>query len=322
MYVQANKMKTLIITSHPNLDESIANKTILTQIKKRVEGIEIRYLDQLYPDFKIDVEAEQKALIEADIIVFQHPFYWYSTPALLKHYLDQVFVWGFAYGSNGDKLKGKQFIQSITVGGARESYTPNGYNHFSIEEFVKPMEQTAYLAQLNYHQPIYSFRSFYAENIWNSKSEVIENSLIQANKLIDFIETKQKGNTQNVKTFVNKWFKHFDVLDENGFFTQYLAADVKMNFPLDDEFIGHKGFNDWYNSTKSQFIGTTEHHIENLIINEIEPNVFDLNMKLNLKANSKEQGRIELSVNENWHLVWDEFSNRPIIQEYLVSEIN
>ena len=105
-----NNIKTVIIFAHPNLESgSIANKIIINQIKDKTD-IKIRNLYQLYPDFKIDVVAEQKALTEADIIVFQYPFHWYSLPGLLKEWLDKVFLYGFAYGSGGNKLNGKEFL--------------------------------------------------------------------------------------------------------------------------------------------------------------------------------------------------------------------
>ena len=67
--------KTLIILAHPDLDSgSIANKTILDKIEGKT-NIEIRKISQLYPDFNIDIETEQKALLEADNIIFQFPFF-------------------------------------------------------------------------------------------------------------------------------------------------------------------------------------------------------------------------------------------------------
>ena len=69
-------MKTLIISGHPDLSTSVANQTILEELEKALPDAEIRKLDQLYPDAVIDVEAEQKALLEADLIVWQFPFWW------------------------------------------------------------------------------------------------------------------------------------------------------------------------------------------------------------------------------------------------------
>lgn len=70
--------KVLVISGHPNLDQSNANSAILQSLTKRIDDIEVRRLDTLYSNNPIDVEAEQKALLEAEVIVLQFPFYWYS----------------------------------------------------------------------------------------------------------------------------------------------------------------------------------------------------------------------------------------------------
>ena len=55
----------LIISGHTNLAASVANKTILETLNERLPEAEIVKLDELYPDFKIDVEAEQQKLLRA-----------------------------------------------------------------------------------------------------------------------------------------------------------------------------------------------------------------------------------------------------------------
>ncbi|MEN9917968.1 MAG: hypothetical protein RL662_404 [Bacteroidota bacterium] len=143
-------MKTVVIFSHPNLDASVANKTIIDILKQSGSDIEVRYLDALYPNYNIDVEAEQNALLTADVVVFQHPLYWYSTPPIFKLWIDKVLTYGFAYGETGDKLKGKKLIHSFTTGGPAEAYAPSGYNNFTLEQLVLPIRQTANLVQLDY----------------------------------------------------------------------------------------------------------------------------------------------------------------------------
>ncbi len=76
--------QVLVISGHPNLDASNTNKVILNQLSDHFADIEVRQLDRLYPNYQIDVEAEQAALVKADVVVLQFPFYWYSIPALLK----------------------------------------------------------------------------------------------------------------------------------------------------------------------------------------------------------------------------------------------
>lgn len=91
-------------------------------MQKQLADVEVRRLDELYPDYQIDVSAEQDALSRADVIVWQFPFYWYSTPALFKKWIDDVHTHGFAYGSTGNKLHGKKLIVSFTTGVGRRLF--------------------------------------------------------------------------------------------------------------------------------------------------------------------------------------------------------
>lgn len=102
----------MIISGHTNLAASVANKTILETLNERLPEAEIVKLDELYPDFKIDVEAEQQKLLRADIIVLQFPLFWYSAPSILERWMEETFRHGFSHGSTGDKLKGKKLILS------------------------------------------------------------------------------------------------------------------------------------------------------------------------------------------------------------------
>ncbi len=320
-----NDIKTLIILSHPNLESSIANKTIIEHLKKTIPNskIEVRHLESLYPDYKIDVKAEQAALLNADFIIFQHPFYWYSTPAILKKYLDDVMIWGFAFGVSGDKLKGKQFLQSITLGGSKESYTPLGYNRFRVEDFLKPMEQTVYHTQMVYNLPLYSYRNAYEPEILNSMSEVKENAIAHAEKIIAKIQDFTKGNKEKVEAFIHKWFNHFDMLDESGYFIQYLHKDVEFTFPGYGNMIGHHEFNTWYHSIKEKLEAPTKHEVKNLIIEDTERNQFDIRFQVQFQAKEKEsQNEINVVESENWKLIWDDNSDRPIIEKYVVNVLN
>lgn len=165
-------MQTLVILAHPNLTSSVANKLIINHLQDSEQNVTIRHLDALYNDYNVDVEAEQQALLAADTIIFQFPFYWYSAPASLKNWIDKVLSFNFAYGPQGDKLKGKNLLISTTVGGPEESYQPLGYNHFKVIDLLLPFEQTAYLTGMNYLEPIYTHRCVYIPGVYNVKEEV------------------------------------------------------------------------------------------------------------------------------------------------------
>jgi len=145
----------LIILGHPSFENSFANKTIIEELKKSHLDLEIRNIHKLYPDYNIDINAEQEALLRYKTIVFQYPFYWYNMPAILKQWFDTVLTYKFAYGTNGDKLKNKNFVPSFTVGAPEKEYRALREHHFHVQEFCKNLEQTAYYAQMNYIDPIY-----------------------------------------------------------------------------------------------------------------------------------------------------------------------
>jgi glutathione-regulated potassium-efflux system ancillary protein KefG len=120
---------------------------------KGLEGITFRNLYELYPDFHIDVKREQQQLLENDILVWHHPFYWYSAPAMLKEWIDLVLEHGFAYGRDGNALKGKKVLSVITAGGRQEAYAEDGFNQFTIRQFLVPFQRTVTLCKMEYLPP-------------------------------------------------------------------------------------------------------------------------------------------------------------------------
>ncbi|SFD78000.1 glutathione-regulated potassium-efflux system ancillary protein KefG [Paenibacillus catalpae] len=135
-------MKILVITAHPELNRSRANKTFLHSLSQYGEDIRIHDLYQLYPNWTIDAEKEQKLLLQHDRIVLQFPFYWYSSPPLLKKWLDEVMTPGWAYGPGGNHLIGKEFLVATTTGGTENAYRSGGDDQFTISEFLRPFERT------------------------------------------------------------------------------------------------------------------------------------------------------------------------------------
>ncbi|MAN29406.1 MULTISPECIES: NAD(P)H-dependent oxidoreductase [Mesonia] len=172
----------LIILGHPNYKNSFANKTVIEELKKSDLDLEIRDLQKLYPDYNIHIQAEQEALLRHQTIVFQYPFYWYNMPAILKHWFDEVFAYQFAYGSEGDKLKGKNFVPSFTVGSSESSYSVLGSQHFRVYEFCKNLEQTALFAHMNYVDPIYFHGTSLAAGY--TETDIKNNAKQHATKLI------------------------------------------------------------------------------------------------------------------------------------------
>lgn len=152
----------LIVSGHPNLSESVGNAAILNEVARALPDVEIRRLDRLYPDFNIDVFAEQEALLKADVIVWQFPFSWYSLPGLMKLWLDQVFVHGFAHGSKA-KLGGKKLLLSFTTGAPSALYAADGFFGHAVEDYLVQFATTAALCNLEWQAPIYTCGISYAE---------------------------------------------------------------------------------------------------------------------------------------------------------------
>jgi glutathione-regulated potassium-efflux system ancillary protein KefG len=142
----------LLTLAHPALERSRANRA-LAKAAKGLEGVTFHDLYETYPDFAIDIEAEQEKLLAHDVIAVQFPLYWYATPALLKEWFDLVWLHGFAYGLDGNALAGKRLFAACTTGGAAKAYHAHGYNRFSMDEYLRPLEQTAYLCGMVWETP-------------------------------------------------------------------------------------------------------------------------------------------------------------------------
>jgi glutathione-regulated potassium-efflux system ancillary protein KefG len=144
--------RVLVQFAHPALEKSRVNRLLAARARD-VAGITFRDLYEEYPDFDVDVRREQALLLEHDTIVLQHPLYWYSTPALLKQWLDLVLEHGWAYGRSGVALRGKRLMQAITAGGGEAAYREDGHNAHTVRQFLAPMEQTAALCGMEYLPP-------------------------------------------------------------------------------------------------------------------------------------------------------------------------
>lgn len=180
----------LIISGHPDLNQSYANSTILKEIEKLAPNFKINDLSGNYPDFKIDVEAEQAKLMEADIIVWQFPMQWFSAPAIFKKWQDDVLVHGFAYGSTGKYLKDKKLILSVTIGGEVHEYAKNDRFRHTVEEFLVPLIETIPYCNMDFAGLIYSAGIMYIDGV-SSHDELLQlesKAVSHAHTLIDLIK--------------------------------------------------------------------------------------------------------------------------------------
>ncbi|MEJ2547688.1 MAG: NAD(P)H-dependent oxidoreductase [Gemmatimonadota bacterium] len=148
----ASRNRVLVLFAHPAQEKSRVNRILVEGIRD-LPGVTLHDLYEEYPELDIDVSREQALLLGHDVIVLQHPFFWYSTPAILKEWQDLVLEHGWAYGSSGTALRGKRMLNAITTGGREVAYARDGHNRFTMRELLVPLEQTARLCGMRYLAP-------------------------------------------------------------------------------------------------------------------------------------------------------------------------
>lgn len=198
--------KILILFAHPALQKSRVNRQLIEDVHQ-LEGITFHDLYQSYPEFDIDVNREKNLLNEHDVIILHHPFFWYSTPAILKEWQDLVLEHGWAYGSKGNALKDKICFNVVTTGGRKEAYSESGYNNYTIRQLLAPIEQTVNLCKMIFLPPyvIHGTHSITREAIEQHREELhhilqelqqnrLEIELIrQKDYLNDYFQINQKA---------------------------------------------------------------------------------------------------------------------------------
>ena len=149
--------RILVLLAHPQLENSRISRALADAARAASSGqdaIAVRDLYARYPDYLIDVAAEQAALAGVDLLVWLHPVHWYGMPPLMKLWLDEVFAFGWAYGPGGDALRGTDLWLATSTGGPESSYRGDGYNRYFFDAFLPPYEQTANLVGLRFLPPL------------------------------------------------------------------------------------------------------------------------------------------------------------------------
>lgn len=144
--------RVLVLLAHPVLERSRVNRH-LADAARALPGVTVHDLYEAYPTLRIDVRREQRLLTEHDAVVFQHPFYWYSTPAILKEWQDLVLEHNWAYGSKGHQLDGKLTLNAVSTGAPKEAYRADGLNRFTVRALLAPYDATAKLCRMRYLAP-------------------------------------------------------------------------------------------------------------------------------------------------------------------------
>jgi glutathione-regulated potassium-efflux system ancillary protein KefF len=149
---EASRRPVYVLAAHPNLLESRVNRR-LQAAARELGGVDVNDLFANSPDYDFDIPGEQARAEAADLIVLLHPIQWYSMPALMKLWFDDVLTYGWAYGG-GTALRGKDLWLVATTGGPEESYHPQSYNRYFFDAFLPPYEQTAALCGMRFLPPM------------------------------------------------------------------------------------------------------------------------------------------------------------------------
>lgn len=153
--------KLIVYYAHPGHPYSQSNQP-MAEVAATLDGISFVDLYRDYPRFDINADVEQQRLLDHDVILFQFPMFWYSTPSIIKEWQDLVLEHGFAYGSGGDKLSGKTMMLALTAAGPDDAYSSGGYQHYPIRDFLRPLEQTARLCSMRFAPPYVLYGSLTA----------------------------------------------------------------------------------------------------------------------------------------------------------------
>lgn len=152
-------MNTTVLLFHPNLAASRINARLAQAARSAGTAenpMEVRDMYALYPDFKVDVTAEQAVCEATDRIVLQFPMYWYSSPALLKQWQDDVLAYGWAYGSTGKALHGKEVAISASLGAPASSYDRSGEYHYELHELLRPFQAMSNMVGTRFVAPFFT----------------------------------------------------------------------------------------------------------------------------------------------------------------------
>ena len=184
-----------VLAAHPNMPESRVTRRLL-EAASGLRGVDVNDLFATSPDYDIDVSGEQARAQAAQLIVMLHPIHWYSMPALMKLWLDEVLTVGWAYGGSA-ALQGKDLWLVATTGGSEESFHPQGYNRYFFDAFIPPYEQTAALCGLRFLPPMLLYDAHQV-----SEGEIAAHAATFREKLLSYPEWPEMDEVLNCPTCV------------------------------------------------------------------------------------------------------------------------
>lgn len=179
--------KILIVSGHPDLENSTANRTIIENLSKKLPEATIHRLDKIIENGNFNIEKEQALLLEYDTYIFVSPFYWYSWSALMKKWVDNVFN---ASLYKTGKVKGKNVVFSFTTGGPAEIYSHDGLLKHTVEELTLSISTIAVYTGMNtLGYAISNDMQFEQEIHGNEKlEEILKKAEKHADKIIELVK--------------------------------------------------------------------------------------------------------------------------------------
>ncbi|MGE4313155.1 MAG: NAD(P)H-dependent oxidoreductase [Pseudobdellovibrionaceae bacterium] len=174
----------LILLAHPAYHRSRVHHMMIEAVKD-MKNVTIHDLYETYPDFHLNLPRERELLLNHDMLVLQHPFYWFSAPALMKEWCDLVLTYGWAYGPDGGKLEGKTLMSAVTTGGPHKALQKSEDPLYSPHELLAPFHKMAHICHMRYADPHileYSNRA--------DQQTVVKHATAYCQRLQDFIDGK------------------------------------------------------------------------------------------------------------------------------------
>ncbi|PSW07529.1 NAD(P)H-dependent oxidoreductase [Photobacterium lipolyticum] len=178
-------MNVLVIDGHPDLQKSTANAVTYSHYQQTTDWS----IQHLGAGYQGDIDQEQSALLNADIVVVQFPLYWSTFPAVLKKWIDDVFTYGFAFGPNGSKLKDKKLVFSITAGATAESYSETGFNFMPFSVYQQAFEHVFRAAEMDITNTIVTFEMNANPDEGGDKDNTIKLAQHHAKEVINTVNT-------------------------------------------------------------------------------------------------------------------------------------
>lgn len=215
-------MKTLVVLAHPERIESTLQR-FFEEGTQHLDNI-TRY--DIYEDLpNVNIDKVHQLLSEHDRIVFQFPLYWYSSPAGLHAWFEEVLTPSLYQ----DRLKGKEFGIVMSTGQKDSDFQAGSKEAFTFSELLKPFEAIANKSQMIYLSPLVV--SLFAYQTEEAKQKI----------LIDYQRYLTQENNQSLAS-KEKWFierllmlQDKEIFRENTVEVDLIVDQLETNrYHLDD----------------------------------------------------------------------------------------